>query len=136
MGEQLAPWSAYSAAVNAVRLECHSDCVSGDVKSKEFYRRDQLVVWLQYDESTMTFYGQDLGGYPNTSEYEYWLTVASEDLRQALGGTDGDQDFGDLACEHAEDIMAVGEMSWLREHGVKYKFHSWIGSAISQSTSS
>jgi hypothetical protein len=98
------------------------------MKSKVFYRREPLVVRLEYDESTVTFYGQDLGGNPNAKEYEYWLTVASEDLRQALDGTNGDQDIGALVCAHAEEIMSVGEMSWLREHGVMYKFHSWIGS--------
>jgi hypothetical protein len=46
-----------------VRSECHRDCVSDDMKSKELYRREPLVVWLEYDESTLTFYGQDLGGY-------------------------------------------------------------------------
>jgi hypothetical protein len=97
------------------------------MKSKEFYRREPLVVWLECDESTVTFYGHDLGGNPNAKEYEYWLTVASEDLRQALDGTDRDRDIGALVCAHAEEIVSLGEMSWLREHGVKYKFHSWIG---------
>jgi hypothetical protein len=75
------------------------------VKSKEFYHREPLVVWLRYDESNVTFYGQDLGGYPGTREYEYWITVAAEDLRRALGGTDDGQDIGDLVCDHVDGLL-------------------------------
>lgn len=99
--------------------------VSEEKKSREFYRGDTLVVWIHYDEDRLTFSGQDLGGYPGSSEYEYWLTVAVDDLRRVLSGRDN-QDIGDLVCRHADAIMSIGEMTWLNNHGISYEFNSRI----------
>gem|GEM_PF-1892065 len=99
--------------------------VSDGKGSESFYRGGTLVVWFYYDESKFTFYGHDLGGYPGSSEYEYWLHVTVSALRRALHGGAHD-DIGELVCKHSEEIMSVGEMTWLKRHGVPFEFNSRI----------
>jgi len=97
----------------------------------EIYRGKTLVVWF-YEagdgrstgpEDKAVFAGQDLGGYPGASEYEYWFAVDRDDLRRALGGQDN---LTAAVKARAEEIIRTGEKQWLRDHGVKYDFHNRI----------
>jgi hypothetical protein len=99
----------------------------------EIFRRGTLVVWFYEagdDKSTgpsskSTFYGQDLGGYPGASEYEYWFTVDPNDLRRALAIAPED-DLEAAVLTHANDIVTSGETRWLAARDVPYDFHNRI----------
>jgi len=59
--------------------------------------------------------------------YEYTVTVAPdqfEKLRRALGA-DPAVDVVDLVCNHAEDIMARGERTWLDDQGIERGFQPY-----------
>lgn len=87
--------------------------------TKLFYKREKLSIRVEYDDTRLTFCGQDFGGWAGTSEYEYWISVDAAALRAALHGTAG-TDLGDLVCAHVDDIMATGETAWLQKHRVDY----------------
>jgi hypothetical protein len=90
-----------------------------------FWRSDTCTVWIDYDEAgDLVFDGYDreyLDG------YEYRITVAPaqfDSLRRALGAEPG-VDMVDLVCAHVDEIMAVGERSWLDNHGIECGFLSY-----------
>lgn len=96
----------------------------------EIYRNGTLVVWF-YERgdgkstgpiSRSTFLGQDLGGYPGREEYEYFFHVDPDGLRRALGA---EGDLIEAVKARAEEIVGIGEMRWLKAHGVEYDFHSY-----------
>jgi hypothetical protein len=97
----------------------------------EIYRGGTLVVWF-YEagdgrstgpEDKSVFAGQDLGGYPGASEYEYWFAVEPDDLRRALGNPDN---LTAAVKDRAEEIIRTGEGQWLRDHGVEFDFQNRI----------
>jgi hypothetical protein len=98
----------------------------------EIYRGGTLVVWFYESgdgRSTgpvdkAVFAGQDLGGYPGASEYEYWFYVEASDLRRALGIGDGDLTAAVKA--RGEEIVRAGERGWLEDHGIEYRFDNRI----------
>ena len=99
----------------------------------EIFRRGTLVVWF-YEagddistgpSSKSTFAGQDLGGYPGASEYEYWFHVDPDDPRQALG-VDSEDDLEAAVLIHANEIVTTGEGRWLEAHDVPYDFGNRI----------
>jgi hypothetical protein len=73
------------------------------------------------DDGALVFSGLDreyLDG------YEYAVTVAPEQfdtLRRVLGGGP-DSDVVDLVCAHVDEIMALGERTWLDEQGIERGF--------------
>ncbi len=93
----------------------------------KIYEKGTLAVWFHQDEdqSTATFEGQDLGGYPGSSEYEYWITVDRNELRQALDVDPADS-LENTVLTHADEIVGMGEMTWLKERGVAYDFSSMV----------
>ncbi len=90
----------------------------------EIFHGSTLVVWIYLNgDGTATFAGQDLGGYPGTSEYEYWLTVDQQALRRALN-IGPDADLAAAVKDRGEEIVRAGESHWLENHGITYDFHS------------
>jgi hypothetical protein len=88
------------------------------------FRGATLVVWFHLNgDGTATFEGQDLGGYPGTSEYEYWLKVDQQALRRALN-LGSDDDLTVAVQARGEEIVQTGESTWLTNHGIAYDFHS------------
>lgn len=87
--------------------------------------RGSLCVWISPTEfGGLALNGQDLGGVSGTSEYEYSITVAPDDLaivRRALGGPP-DADVIELMCANAEIIHGAGELSWLESLGIEVDF--------------
>lgn len=82
-------------------------------------------MWVGYnDAGELVFTGFDreyLDG------YEYWVAVAPgqfDKLRAALGAGQGG-DVIDLVCTHADEIMKLGERTWLDHHGIERQFGSY-----------
>jgi hypothetical protein len=90
-----------------------------------FWRSDTCSVWVGYNEAgDLVFDGYDRG---YLDGYEYWITVAPaqfDSLRRALAAEPG-VDVVDLVCAHFDEIMAVGERSWLDNHGIEYGFSTY-----------
>jgi hypothetical protein len=88
-----------------------------------------LRVWATNTaEGGLRIEGQDLGGYPGASEYEYAITVSSADLptlRAALNATDGD-DLLTLIEAAGETIVRQGERKWITGLGITTQFWSRI----------
>jgi hypothetical protein len=89
-----------------------------------FWRTATCTVWVGYDDAgALVFSGEDrqhLGG------YEYAVTVAPDqfDALRRVFGADA-ADVVDLACAHADEIMARGERTWLDDHGIERSFRSY-----------
>jgi hypothetical protein len=67
--------------------------------------------------------GQELGGYPGASKYEYWSTVDQQTLRRALNiGADADLAVADEA--RGEEIVAIGESHWLDNQPITDDVHT------------
>jgi hypothetical protein len=59
--------------------------------------------------------------------YEYRVSVepdAFAALRSALGVA-ADADIAEAVCAAVEEIMAVGERSWLQSRGIPCELHVW-----------
>ncbi|PZS28326.1 MAG: hypothetical protein DLM58_17225 [Pseudonocardiales bacterium] len=71
--------------------------------------------------------GQDLRSFDD--EYEYELTVAPDDVPRVIAGLGGGPggDVVELLVGHAEDIVNVGELTWLRSLGIEPDFWSRLG---------
>lgn len=93
----------------------------------QIFRGSTLVVWVYLNgDGTATFAGQDLDGYPGTSEYEYRLTVDQQALRRALN-IEPDADLAAAVKDRGEEIVRTGESHWLEYHGITYDFYSRMG---------
>lgn len=92
---------------------------------REFWRSATCTVWVSYGSAgALVFAGYDRA---YLDGYEYHVSVDPEDLpalRAALG-VDPDADLLDAVCGAAEEIMAVGERSWLQSRGVRCDLQSW-----------
>ncbi len=90
-----------------------------------FWRSDTATVRVGYNEAgELEFFGYDRA---HLDGYEYTISVAAHEfvkLRAALGADSG-VDVVDLVCAHADEIMAVGERSWLDDHGIERGFASY-----------
>lgn len=79
-------------------------------------------------DGSLCFAGQDLKpAMPGVDEYEYWITVAAQDvtsLVNALGGKSG-EDVLALVSAHGEAIVRTGERAWVRSLGIEPEFASW-----------
>ena len=91
--------------------------------------RDQLRVWATTTaDGELRIEGQDLGGYPGASEYEYAITVSAGDVptvRAALDAADGDDLLSLLEAE-GEAIVRRGERAWIESLGITAKFWSRV----------
>lgn len=91
------------------------------------YARNNLAVWAyRSEDGHLHIDGQDLASPISGDEYEYFLTVPSDEiptLTTALGSVDAD--ILDLLEEHGEHIVQTGERRWLRSLGVEPGFASW-----------
>lgn len=88
------------------------------------YGIEGLHVELQWDQDrSFTIYGQHL--MPDR-EYEYWLKIEAPDV-PAFKAALGVGDAGTLAAWEAKapEIVRMGESTWLKAHGIPYKFDSW-----------
>ena len=102
--------------------------------SVQLWSKDGLHVQARLDaHGQLVISGQDLRAEqvfgPGAGEYEYGLTVTAADVPTVvagLGGRPGD-DVLVLLGAHGDDLVAAGEMSWLRTLGVEPKFWSHIG---------
>jgi hypothetical protein len=100
-------------------------------RSVSIWRQNGLHVNVSLnDDGTLQISGQDLETFGDDEyEYEYALTVAPDDVAKitaALGGAPGD-DVIALLCDDAEDIINIGELTWLRSIGVERAFWSRLG---------
>lgn len=66
--------------------------------------------------------GQDLSG----AEYEYALSIAGADvdLVAAALGASRPTDVLELLAAHADEIVTMGESTWLKSHGIPAEFWS------------
>ena len=91
--------------------------------------KDGLYVDAVVDESgALKISGQDLKTVPfGGDEYEYFITVAAEDVAlvvHALGGKPGSNVL-ELLRANAQMLVETGETKWLRSNGIKHEFSSW-----------
>lgn len=95
---------------------------------KEIYNAGTLAVWAKYeDDGRLAINGQDLGGHAVYEEYEYFIRVQPEDfpaLVASLGGQPGD-DVLELVTAKAQEVVQIGESTWLTAHGIPYKFDNY-----------
>ena len=79
------------------------------------------------DAGNLVIMGQALGDLPwGASEYEYGITVHADAVPlviASLGGNIND-DVLALLAEQGEEIVARGELAWLKEIGAKPEFWS------------
>lgn len=95
---------------------------------QQIYSDETQTVWAGYSkDGQVALTGQNLGGHPIVDRYEYFIRVGRDDfptLRQALdGGTE--DDVLDLVVARGSELVATGEGSWLRSHGVSFHFSNW-----------
>ncbi len=119
--------------VTGLRNTINSTAMCGEGRGRRgspvtaIFRGATLVVWFHLNgDDTATFEGQDLGGYPGTSEYEYWLKVDQQALRRALN-LGSDDDLTAAVQARGEEIVRTGESTWLTNHGIACDFHSRNG---------
>lgn len=92
--------------------------------------RDGRHIWATRSEAGgVIINGQDLNAGPRgVAEYEYALTISSDDIPKvlaALGGATQDNVL-ELLRDHGETIVRIGERKWLTDLGVKWKPWSWF----------
>ena len=89
------------------------------------WRNASCTVWVGYDEAgELVFTGQDrayLDGY----EYRVAVPPHQFDKVRAALGAGPDTDVVDLVCTHVDDVMRLGERSWLDHHGIEHRFGSY-----------
>ncbi|MCL3862959.1 hypothetical protein [Actinotalea sp. K2] len=99
--------------------------------------RGALHVWATMTtDGALLIQGQDLGGYPGASEYEYAIRVASADVptvRAALDAADGD-DLLSLLEDAGDAILRRGERAWIESLGITAGFWSRIEPGEAPST--
>jgi hypothetical protein len=88
----------------------------------------EYTMWDR-DGRHVVINGQELKTVPHgVAEYEYALTIASDDVPAvvaALGGTTTDSVL-ELLRTHGEAIVRGGERKWLADRGVQAKTWSWF----------
>lgn len=99
------------------------------MRTVTMFDRAGLHVWASITtEGELLIEGQDLGGYPGASEYEYAFRIAPTDLptiRAALDATD-DDDLLSLLEAAGEVIAHRGEGTWIRSLGITAAFWSRV----------
>jgi hypothetical protein len=95
-----------------------------DGERRKMYAREGLYVEVRHNsDGGVTIFGQDLrGGFPpGSAEYEYAITIETDALPivvATLGGRPGD-DVVEMLVTNAAEIVTVGELTWLRQIGVR-----------------
>ena len=93
-----------------------------------FIQRGTCHVDISMAGEAARLSGQDLGGFAGADEYEYWITIQSEDfpvIRSALGAGP-DDDVIEVLCANAEMIFTKGERTWLRAIGIEPGFSNYF----------
>jgi hypothetical protein len=106
----------------------------GEARSVTLWARDSLTVAATLTaDGALVIKGQDLRAESffgsGNAEYEYALTVEADGVRrivEALGGKTGD-DVLELLRANGDNLVATGEMTWLRAIGIEPKFWSHLG---------
>ena len=92
--------------------------------STVIWERDGTTVWAALKTNgDLEIAGQTLSA---RSENEYWLTVKAADVDKvtaALGGAPGSNVVG-LLRANAEDVVRVGEKTWLANNSIPIEFWS------------
>ena len=90
-----------------------------------FWRSPTCTLWVSHGaDGILRFSGYDrahLDGYQYTVSVQPFSFPA---LRRALG-VDAAADLVDAVCGAVEQIMAVGERSWLQGHGIPADLQTW-----------
>lgn len=98
-------------------------------RSSTMWDRGTLRVTATLKTSgDVVIYGHDLG-HPLCEEYEYWITVRSDDVARlvdALGGEQGTNPL-DLLQQHGEELVTAGEKTWIEDHGIVPEFFNRMG---------
>lgn len=84
------------------------------------FDRDKLHVDATLNNGGLLISGQDLNGFLDQDEYEYFITVPSSQfpaVREALGAS-ATADVVGLMVAHGEQIVTHGERKWFTEHGI------------------
>ena len=97
--------------------------------SELFWRSESCVVMVCYPaDGSLEFHGDDVSAFGTPGHaYEYYVTVAPEQfaaLRRALD-VDDEADVLRAVLARVDDVMAVGESSWLQRHGVEHARNVW-----------
>lgn len=99
------------------------------MRTVTLHDHDGLHVWATITaDGELLIQGQDLGGYPGASEYEYAFRVSSADvptIRAALDATD-DDDLLSLIEAAGEAIVRRGERAWMQGLGITTGFWSRV----------
>lgn len=91
--------------------------------------QEGLRVWATMtDDGGLRIEGQDLGGYPGASEYEYALAVSAADMPRIRSALDARSDEDLLSVLEAAGgaIVARGERAWLTGLGITAAFWSRV----------
>ena len=95
---------------------------------RRLWSRDGLHIDAALTSSgDLVFEGQDLNGWLDSEEYEYWVTATAVLVPRvvtALGGSPGD-DVLALLVAHADEIVVRGESTWLRSLGIDPDVSTW-----------
>ena len=94
------------------------------------YTHSSLQVWASWrDDGELVIHGQDLHGPYGGGEYEYYLTVPTDQLHLVAQDIGADPKsptaFLQRLVEHGHRIGAMGEATWLKSLGVTARFCSW-----------
>jgi hypothetical protein len=97
--------------------------------SELFWRSESCVVMVGYTaDGSLEFHGDDVRAFGTPGHgYEYFITVDAGQfaaLRRALD-VDDDADVLRAVVARVDDVMAVGESSWLERHGVEHRRNVW-----------
>ncbi|MDT5014998.1 MAG: hypothetical protein QOD39_1158 [Mycobacterium sp.] len=94
-----------------------------------FWRNATCTVWVGYnDAGALQFYGDESAYMGDAGHnYEYWITVSSDQFDKLRAALDADPsaEVVDLVCIHVDEIMKLGERSWLDHHGIERGFRSY-----------
>ena len=99
--------------------------------SEPFWSSDSCVVTIGYTAAgALEFHGDDVRAFATPGYgYEYVVTVPEAQfaaLRRALGVDDAADVLREVVAR-ADDVMAEGESSWLKRHGVECRTNVWSG---------
>ena len=88
--------------------------IEKELGTATLHQSPTLIVTASWQDGDLLIYGQDLGpGTPTDDEYEYWLTVPRDQLRQILSdiGTDETDpvEFLEQLALHGDRIDALRE---------------------------
>ncbi|MHC9296135.1 hypothetical protein ACRCUN_27030 [Mycobacterium sp. LTG2003] len=94
-------------------------------EERVFWRSGPCTVWISCDDAgSLVFSGYDRA---HLDGYEYDITVTADQFPRLCAALGADpaaspKDLVELLCAQVNDIMAVGERTWLDTQGIDYGF--------------